>query len=158
MTSHRPAPAAARKPASSEPRRPYHIGVLVGLSTGMYALSLAAVTTLQVASDQALIEEREPVRDAIGLLADHHDRMAARLDAANRRYEEASGGYDDLADRLATVHEEIEGLGRTVTTIEGSAFALPGSLDLPEIPRSVRPRAAPPPPATDATTGASGKK
>jgi hypothetical protein len=133
------------------------VGVLVGLTTGMYALSLAAVTTLQVASDQTLIEERAPVRDAIGLLADHHDRLAARLDMARRRYEEASGGYGDLSDRLAAVHDDIEKLGRTVTTIEGSAFALPGQLDLPAVPRIARARAAPPPPATQATTGASGK-
>jgi len=157
MTEHRPAPAAAGKPASTEPRRPFHIGVLVGLSTGMYAFSLAAVTTLQVASDQTLIEERAPVSDAIGLLADHHDRLAARLDLARRRYEEASGGYGDLSDRLTAVHHDIETLGRSVTTIEGSALALPGQLDLPAVLRIAPPRAAPPPPATHATTGASGK-
>ena len=51
-------PKSTAKPArkgASEARRPYHVGVALGLSTGLYALSLAAVTTFQVAEDRALI-------------------------------------------------------------------------------------------------------
>jgi len=160
MTEHRPASAPTRRPASNEPRRPYHVGVLIGLSTGAYALSLAAVTTLQVASDQVVIAEREPMQDAIGLLAEHHALLEARLEAARHGYQEASGGYDDLADRLLAVHERIERLGKAVITIEDSTIALPGSLDLPKVRRitAAQVTSAPPAPPIHATTGASGKK
>ena len=162
MTENRAVPGA-RKPPSSDPRRPYHIGVLIGLSTGAYALSLAAITTLQVASDKALIDERAPMGDAIDLLAEHHDRMVTGVDAARRGYDAASGGYEDLSGRVQDVHDGIARLNRTVTTIEGSARALPRSLNLPSVPlraprTATTPAKAPAPPATDGTTGASGKK
>ena len=165
MSEHRPS-AGPRKPVSPEPRRPYHIGVLIGLSTGAYALSLAAVTTLQVASDQALIDERAPMRMAIDLLADHHDRMAAGMDAARRGYDAASGGYESLSDRIEAVHDGLGRLNRTVTRIEGSADQLPGSLNLPPVPQLRPQRAAPrpaqapaaAPPSTHGSTGASGKQ
>jgi len=139
--------------------------VLIGLSTGAYALSLAAVTTLQAGSDKALIDERAPMRNAIDLLTEHHNRMVAGVDAARRGYDAASGGYEDLSGRVEAVHDGIARLDRTVTTIEGSARSLPRSLNLPAVPvRAPRIAAspvkapAPAPPATHGTTGASGKK
>ena len=59
MTSEQNVPAAKPRPDES-PRRPYHLGVALGLSTATYAVTLAAVTCLQVADDRALLAEREP--------------------------------------------------------------------------------------------------
>ena len=40
-------------------------GVMAGLSTGAYALALAAMATLQSGADQALIEDRAPAVEMI---------------------------------------------------------------------------------------------
>jgi hypothetical protein len=162
MTTEPKAPAAKRRPDES-PRRPYHLGVALGLSTATYAVTLAAVTCLQVADDRALLSEREPVHDAIDLLADHHETMVRSLQTAREQYEQATTGYAALTGQVAAVHRRIDRLGRTVSALEGVGLRIPDRIDLPPVtkvsasrpaPRGAAP--APPPPATDGSTGASG--
>ncbi|MDH4334978.1 MAG: hypothetical protein OEW24_06935 [Chloroflexota bacterium] len=144
---------------ASVPRRPYHVGVALGLSTGLYAVTLGAVASAQIEHDQAIIVDRRPMQEAISLLGSAHDRMEIRMEAAWVDYQAASGGYDGVAERLSTLQTELENLGATVTGIEGTAFSLPTRLSLPTV-RTVRPAApaapAAAPPPTQSTTGASG--
>lgn len=126
-------PVATRTSGGS--RRPVHVVVAIGLGTGVYAFSLATVTALQAETDRALIADREPVAAAIGLLADHHDGLAASLETARLRYTLATERYGELAGGLDALHGELEDLGASIRAVEGMRFAVPGLTAA--IPRAV---------------------
>ncbi|OGO57244.1 MAG: hypothetical protein A2V84_02230 [Chloroflexi bacterium RBG_16_70_13] len=146
-----------RRPPA-ERKVPYHIGVAIGLSTGAYALSLAAVTNLQIDHDRELIDDRRPVQDAIALLGAYHGRMAAELEEARTQYESGSQDYGVLTARLAELRADLERLGLDVGSIEGMTGLLPSQIRLPSVPSIVAPPAPNPltPPPTHGKTGASG--
>ena len=167
-----------------EPRRPYHLGVAVGVTTGAYAISLMAASTLQIQHDRALIEDRQPVAEAIVLLGDHHDDMRTRLDLARARYAVGADSYGVLISRLDAMRAHLAAMDKTVTAIErangvlaasipgaaggtghagsgstGSSGSRGGSSGSGSTPPRTVP-AAPPPvaqPPTSGSTGASGK-
>ena len=148
----------AAKPAGAT-RRPYHVGVAIGLSTSAYAMVLAGVTSAQADHDRRVISDREPMVDAVSLLASGHDRMQARIEAARSRYAAASDRYAQAAQQLGALQADLDRLARTLTRIEGTTFAAPPRISAPAA-AGVRPLAAAPapaPPPTQATTGASGK-
>ena len=171
MTNERP------RPAPPDPKRPYHVPIAVGLTTGVYAMSLLAATSLQVQHDRALIADRAPVQAAIEALDVHHDRMESGLQRAGLQYQDGTTGYDALASRLAELHARMDVVDKKVAAVERISTSLPTELFLPSMPRTssrggssggttkssgtktVRlppaPRAAPPPP-TKGSTGASG--
>jgi hypothetical protein len=165
----REARASAAKRPPADPRRPYHVGVALGLTAGVYATSLAAVSLLQIDRDRALIADRQPVSDAIVELGRHHDDMEARLAQAGAVYDDASARYEALANDLQAVHSDVVRLGRTLQAIDRVAVVNGSGLDSgPLVVRSAPGRlptlskAAPKSsggstaPATSATTGASG--
>ena len=80
---------------------PAHLGVILGLSTGAYALTLAAVTGLQSSAEAATRMGRAPTMAAIDAMAADHDRLTARLDAARAAYEAAAGVYGIVRGRFA---------------------------------------------------------
>ncbi|HEX4898328.1 MAG TPA: hypothetical protein VFV53_08245 [Candidatus Limnocylindrales bacterium] len=139
-----------RRPAMSVPA---HLGVILGLSTGAYALTLAAVTGLQSSAEAATRMERAPTITAIDTMAADHDRLTARLDAARAAYEAAAGVYGDAGLQVADLGARLDALVAAVGEVSGTASSLPSSVQLPPIARSVAKVAAP---ATQATTGASG--
>lgn len=165
---------------TADPKRPYHVGVAIGLTTGIYAASLFAAARLQIASDRELIEDRTPVEAAISALGDHHDWMDGRLEDARAQYAIGTTGYDALRARLAALDQRLSQLDKVVDRVEKIGATLPASLNLPALttPRSsgggtssagqsssggskpkrlpAAPAAPPPPPATGGTTGASG--
>ena len=177
-------PAAPKPKASSgtDPKRPYHVGVALGLTAGLYAASLLATARLQIAADRDLIESRTPVEAAISALGDHHDWMDGRLEDARTQYSIGSTGYDTVRARLATLDEQLAKLNKIVEQVEKIGAAMPALLDLPGVPTVTRsasggsktgggsstsggskskppppaPAAPPPPPATGGSTGASG--
>ena len=180
MTSDRP------KPAPADPKRPYHVGVAIGVTTGAYALSLLAASTLQIQHDQALIVDRQPMAAAIDVLGSTHDEMETRLEAARARYADGTDGYGALIARLDKMRNRLAKMGQTVAGIEQDsgwlAASVPGTGGLSRgvtrstgsttsrstggsstgsvatAPRSVpaAPAAAAPPPVSS-TTAASGK-
>ena len=183
--SHQPdRPTEPVRPKAPEPKRPYHVAIAVGLSTGVYAISLLATTAWQIAADRALIAERRPMADAISLLADHHARLESNVVDARDLYAERVTGFDGLSDRLATLDDRLAGMNKTVAAIEKLSASLSVNLSLPSVPvarsqgsppeaagttnngggaSTVKPPpapppapAAPPPPPTSAQTGASG--
>jgi hypothetical protein len=150
----------------TDSKRPYHLGVALGLSAGIYAGSLAAVSMLQFEHDRDLIADRAPVRDAIELLGRNHDAMAASLDRAGAAYEGASARYAELATGLEALHADVVGLSDKLVTINklaaidasglGGAVRRGGSR-LPTVARSIsKSRSTSAPPASNATTGSSG--
>ena len=173
-----PSPKAS---AGADPKRPYHVGVALGLTTGLYAASLLATARLQIAADRELIESRTPVEAAISALGDHHDWMDGRLEEARTQYSIGTTGYETVRTRLTTLDEQLSNLNKIVEEVERIGAALPASLDLPGVPTVARsasggsktggssstsggskakpppaPAAPPPPPATGGSTGASG--
>jgi len=117
---------------------------------------LGAVTSAQVDHDLAIIADRQPMQRAIGLLGSTHDQVQREMANARARYDAASGGFDQVAQRLSDLQAALERLGATVTGIEGTRFSLPSRRAIPGLP-AVKPAAAPAaPPPVQGTTGASG--
>jgi hypothetical protein len=135
--------------------RPFHLVVLAGLSTGAYALALAAMAALQSSADQALIEDRAPAVAVVGRAAAAHDELAATVDAASRRYRSRAARYDALGGSIDAYESTLDELVARTDAITESVGSLPTRIQLPSAPSI--PAAAPrTQPATDASTGASG--
>lgn len=175
-------PARPKASPAVDPKRPYHVGVALGLTTGVYAVSLLVTARLQIAADRDLIEDRTPVEAAISSLGDHHDWMDDRLGEARAQYSIGTTGYEALRSRLATLDQRLTTLDQVVDKVEQLGAKLPTSLDAPYVPAitrgqsgggqsggsksggggskpkppSVAPAPPPPPPATGGTSGASG--
>lgn len=143
----------ARERMAGETRRPHHVGILLGLSAGAYAITLAGVAGLQSATDQATIAAREPTQIAAEALAATHDRLEAELAAARESMTTAGQGYDDSLALMTDLQARLDALAAAVGDLEGQTLALPTRLSLPSAPRV---SAAASRPATQATTGASG--
>jgi len=130
MTTERPKPAASL-PSTPEARRPYHVGVAIGLTTGAYALSLMAASTLQIQHDRALIADRRPVEVAVSVLGSNHDVMESSLELARTRYTAGADGYGALVTRLDEMRARLATMDKTVAGIEldsGSiAASIPGA-------------------------------
>ena len=147
------AKAEADARSASRMRRPHHVGVMLGLSAGAYAVTLAGVAGLQSATDRAAIEAREPTRLAAEVLAAEHDRLEAELESARRAMARNGDDYDGAVALMADLQTRIDALAATVGELEGQTLALPTRLSLPSAPRVP---AAASRPATQASTGASG--
>lgn len=145
--------------AMTEARRPVHLALLAGLSAGAYAGCLALVAVLQSSADAALIADRAPIRTATQAIAADHDRLEAAMAAATRRYGQLADRYTALLPGIAGVNSSVEALAKTTAGVTNSTLSLPAHVSLPTVravptaPRVVRV----PAPATQATTGASGR-
>jgi hypothetical protein len=98
--------------------RPLHVPVIVGLSAGMYAGTLAICSLLQFDVDRQLVEDRRPVADAIAALGMHGEEMTARLRTATERYAAAADGYDEMTVDSARLRRQLDALARRVTAID----------------------------------------
>lgn len=136
-------------------RWPVHLLILGGLSTGMYALSLAAITGAQSASDAGLQAERAPIRTAADRLTSAHDDLDAALLGASGDYEAAAGRYLDVSARLVELESAIDRLASRVTAVTGAADALPTRVRMPAV-SVVASAPKPSKPVVHAKTGASG--
>jgi len=139
----------------ADARRSTHLAVLIGASAGAYAVSLAAVTAFQSATDQAAIEDRRPLGAAATSLSRGHDALDGDLARAARAYGDAAARYDELAPRLDELESGLAALTGKVSAVSGAARSLPGHVALPTVTRTVSSRPAP---VVHATTGASGKR
>lgn len=137
----------------TDARRPLHVGVFLGLSAGVYAISLAAVTTLQAQSEMAVVADRAPTAQAIAELAAQNDSLEATARRAGRTYDRATDAYDRVGRRLADVEAQLTSLADVVGAVNGAAQALPDRVALPRITRAVTTVSRP---TVHATTAASG--
>lgn len=138
----------------TEPRRPLHLVVLVGASAGIYAVTLAGVTTLQSSADRAVVSDRAPFESSIQSLAAGHDALDTDLTRAARAYGDAASRFDRITPDLAAMETSLDDLSTTVADVSGAARTLPGHVALPPVVRTVT--APTKRPAVHATTGASG--
>ncbi len=114
--------AAAR--AAAPTRRPIHVVVAVGMTAGLYAISLAGVTALQSASDLQLAAERVPAADAVAGLKSAHDAMESRLGTLSGAYAHAADSYTGIANGIVGHEKALAKLGQQVQAAAGWASAL----------------------------------
>ena len=132
---------------------PPHLGVMLGLSTCAYALSLAAVTRLQSATETRIATERAPAIAALAAVTARHDGLDRDLSAARGAYASAAASYAAAGAAFQAVEQRLGALAAIVADINGTVASMPTSVRMPPVSRVVAPRSAP---ATHATTGASG--
>jgi hypothetical protein len=141
--------------AKAEARRPVHLAVIVGLSAGAYAASLAGVTALQAATDRTVSDGYAPTSEAADLLRTNHDQLETRLAAAAAAYDKAAAVYGGLSGNLKAYETQLQALAKQVASVKGNAtWVPPAAGGLPSVGRAAAPAAKP---ASHATTCASGK-
>ncbi len=111
----------------TEPRRPLHIPIVVGISAGLYAASLAAVTGLQSAHDVATAAAAAPGADTAALLRSSHDQLDAELARARAAYTAAADHYDALTKQLAGLETRLAGLAAQADSLRSAPLAVPGA-------------------------------
>jgi hypothetical protein len=137
----------------ADQRRPVHIGVVVGLSASVYAVSLAAVTGLQAGRIASADEAARPATRAVDELSTVHAEFERRLAAIRDAYNASTGSYAASAARIAAYEAAIRQLAGTVDGIAGSVQSMPSTVRLPSVSRAAAGR----PPAIHACTTASGR-
>jgi hypothetical protein len=137
----------------TDARHPLHVGVYVGLSAGVYALSLAGVTALQARSEAAIAADRLPTAYAISQLAAQNDSLEANARRAGLAYGRAVGAYDRVGQAMAEIEGRLGELAETVQAVEGASRALPDRVAVPRVNRTVTTIKSP---TVHATTSASG--
>ncbi|HYN47297.1 MAG TPA: hypothetical protein VER83_00435 [Candidatus Nanopelagicales bacterium] len=149
-----PARPATRSAAAA--RRPVHVAVAIGVTAGLYAVSLAGVTGLQADTDARLAAERAPAAAAVDVLRTSHDRAEADLARIAAGYGDAATTYQQIADSIASHEAALGVLGERIAAVEGSAAALrvPTVSRLPTVSSRTVYVARP---VTNACTAASGK-
>jgi hypothetical protein len=125
------------------------VPVAIGLSAGLYAVTLAGITALQADHDAAVAAQRGPATDAIQQLQAHNDALTQDLLRAGAAYDTAAGRYDAAAQRLARLEQQLAQIGAAAGAVRSGS----GAARLPTVGKS---KVAPPPPVS-ATTGGSGK-
>lgn len=150
-----PRAIAIAVPAFSIPSTglPAHVGVLLGLSTCAYALSLAAVSRLQSQSEADLAAQRAPALATIDRLNREYTRLESQLALARSAYQASADAYAATGSGFQAIEARLGDLAALVAEINGTSASMPASVSLPTISRSVSGAAAP---AVHATTGASG--
>ena len=118
-----------------------------------FAVTLAGVTALQAASERAAADLRAPALATVGSAGIVHDGLDRDLAALRDDLGGAGADYERTADALAELEAGLDALTLRVAEIEGATARLPDRIALPSAPRV----AAATKPATQATTGASGR-
>lgn len=139
----------------AEVRPPLHVVMLAAGAAGAYAVSLAAVTSLQSQADASLIAARTPMVDAIDVVAVRHTALERAVTRAADDYARSAAGYDQLTATLTDVESSLDGLAQQTRTVGAGTSRLPSRVRLP----TVRYATGPAPvaaPRTHAVTGASG--
>jgi len=138
-------------------RRPVHVVVAVGLTAGLYAVSLAGVTVLQSATDAQLAADRAPAAGAVAQLKSTHDAMDNGLGRLADAYTRAAVGYQAISVGIDGHEQALAALRQQVNAAAGSAAAL----SVPSLPRlpavSVGVASGASRPVVNACTTASGK-
>ena len=120
----------------ADPRRPVHLGVAVGLSTCVYAVSLAMVTGFQSGRDAAVTADLGPASDLAAQEEAAHSDLERQLDELRATYNASAISYGSVAERLAHLEQRLNHLAKTVSVLTGAAFALPGLGSVPSVSRA----------------------
>jgi len=148
----RPHTAVGTRTVPDRLRRPIHFGALLGVSTGLYATTLAGTAMLQQHTDDNLAAARSPAVAKAGELRAANDRLAHAVDTLGQRQAALSSSYDGLRATVTEAETTLSGLATIVAEVRGAAAALPQRIALPAIPTV---RVAPKASRAHATTGGS---
>ena len=141
----------------TDDRRPIHLAVLLGVSAGAYAVTLAGVTALQAEADAHVQAQRSPIDLAATVMADDRAALEAAAETAAYRYAVLADRYRRSGLVIEGMEVALDDLALRAGAVAESAASLPTRFALPSVRSS--PRSAPRPasaPATQATTRASG--
>jgi hypothetical protein len=138
----------------ADTRRPIHLGIAVGISASLYALSLAAVTGLQSHQNAQTSDAYAPLSQAIDRLDSADSDLEARLDAAHSAFGVSATAFSDVADKVPDLEASLKSLAGTVTKIHGTSISMPTAVSIPRVSSSGGGSA--PKPAVHTTTSASG--
>lgn len=136
------------------PRPLLHLPAYAAACTGLYAGSLALMTMLQAQHNAAVVLDQAPLIDAVTSAESARRGTEEALRAASGALGSASGHYADASALSAQVDAAMAAFAKQVAAVTGVAGSLPSSVRLPAAPGAVAHVSAP---ATQATTGASGK-
>ncbi len=137
-------------------KAPLHVPIALGVTAGLYAISLAGVAGLQHQADTALAATRQPLADAVSGLARERASLEANLQATVAALNAASAAYGTTLNGSAALDASVVALAAQVQAATGAAAHVPtGAARLPSAPRVVTVVVTAP--STQATTGASGK-
>ena len=135
-------------------KAPVHVPIAAGVSTGLYAVALAGITALQAQADRAVLGGQQPFTDSLSNIAQHRAALERDVGATITSLNHAGLSYNDSLEQATALHERLTTLARQVTIATGAAAQIPSSQRLPS---AATPLATALAPATQATTGASGK-
>jgi len=138
----------------ASPRAPLHVPIALGVTAGLYAISLAGVAALQAQSDAALAASHRPLADAVAGVTSERAAFERDLRATVDALNAASSAYGSAAHGTSTLDASLAALARQVAAATGAAAQIPQTGGLPAAPGTVSVATAP---TTQATTGASGK-
>lgn len=139
---------------ASAPKAPLHVPIALGVTAGLYAISLAGVTALQARNDAALAASHRPLADAVAGVTSERAALERDLHATVDALNAASSAYGTAANGTSTLNASLARLARQVAAATGAAARIPQTSGLPAAPGTVTVATAP---TTQATTGASGK-
>jgi hypothetical protein len=136
----------------------FDVQIILGVSTALYAASLATVTGLQSVQDQAAREGNAGLAASLSEARGAREAVELDLRLAGAAYNRHIDGYEDVRARADLLAAEVAELAALVESVNGAAARLPagGAIATSIAPRVVRIAAPAPAPATHATTGASG--
>ncbi len=123
-------PPRARTAAGAPSRTPVHVAAALGISAGIYAVSLAGVTSLQAATNAQLATDRAPAAEAVAKLKATHDALDAGLARLDTAYAGAASSYSAITRQISDHEQALARLGTQVKMAEGSA----SSLAVPSVP------------------------
>lgn len=136
----------------AETRRPIHLGIAVGVSASLYAVSLAAVTGLQsTQNDQTSVALTPFATSADGIDQANGD-LEARLVAARAAFDASASSFSDIASAVPGFEARLKALAGTVAKVHGTSVSMPSGVAIPRVSSS-GPVAKP---SVHATTSASG--
>lgn len=134
---------------------PSRAGLLIGLSAAVYAVSLAAVSGLQVQTDAANAAAVAPMVSALDRTRAVNNALSAMVQSADARARAVAAAYDAFGGDATAYQQQLAGLAALVADVQGSAAALPTTISLPTVVTHGAIAGAAP--ATSAVTSASGK-
>ena len=136
------------------PRPLLHLPIYGAACAGLYAGSLALVTMLQVQHNDSVRLDQTPLVNAVSGAEAGRRAAEEAIRAASNVLGTASDRYAAATSVSAQVDEAMAAFAKQVAEVTGVAGRLPSSVRLPAAPGAVVHVSAP---ATQGTTGASGK-
>lgn len=160
----KPHPAAREAAGPPVARRdtilftPARVGLLMGASAAVYAVTLAGVSVLQAQADAAAVTAGAPWQEAVAEARAANDALEARIQATDARIRAMIGEYGAMGADVTDFQDRLDELATLVAEVRGSAAALPARIKLPTVSArgAVAGGGGGSAPKTSGTSGASG--